>query len=160
MTVVQRLKHALRPDNRRRIIGPWVLVNVIYDVVRCLVMVSAFDQYGLNGWAYAAFVLVFSVIYAWSTLELVGALVDGDRSRAHWLLLVVTASFLAPDLYVVAVTREVPTWVYLVLAGYLTISSAVTARGLVGRYRARRAAANDQPPSDDGVLAASDSTTQ
>ena len=76
-----------------------------------------------------------------NTLELVGAFVDGNRSRANWLLLVVTASFLAPDLYVVAVTREVPTWVYLVLGGYLLISSAVTARGLIGRYRTRRAAA-------------------
>jgi len=118
-----------------------VLINIVYDVVRLLIMVSAFDQYGLNGWIYAVFVLVFSVIYAWSTLELVGALVDGHRARANWLLLVVTASFLAPDLYVVAVTRNVPTWVYFALGGYLTVSSAITAKGLITRYRERRAAA-------------------
>lgn len=124
-------------------------------------MVSAFDQYGLNGWVYAGFVLIFSVIYAWSTLELVGALVDGNRSRANWLLLVVMASFLAPDLYVVLVTRDVPTWVFVVLGGYLTISSAVTVKGLIGRYRARRAAARagDQA-SPEGILAASERTVQ
>ncbi len=161
VSVAPRLKHALRPENRKRIIGPWVLVNVVYDIVRCLVMVSAFDEYGLNGWIYAGFVLIFSVIYAWATLELVGAFVDGNRPRANWLLPVVVASFIAPDLYVVVVTRDVPTWIFAVLGGYLTISTAVTVKGLVGRYRAKRAAADvAAQASSDGAFAASESTTQ
>lgn len=154
MTLGGRLRHFFRPANRRRIIGPWIIANLGYDVVHTLVVVAVFGRYGLVWWVYGLYVLFFSMIYAWSTLELIGALADRRTRRAAWLAPLTLAAYLAPETYIISVSRKVPTGVWVVLAVYVLVAATLTTVGLVRRYRAKKVTPVTPPEvSDDAGCA-------
>lgn len=138
MGVLTRLRTLLHRDRRRRLLGPWMVANLGYDALHTAVMIGIFNRYGLHPWLYVAYIVVFSLGFAWSSLALVGALVD-RRSRAAWALSAVTAlCFFAPDLFLITTTRHVPPAFYAVLGVYLTGSTMLAVLTLIRRYRAKR----------------------
>ena len=115
--------------------------NVGYDVLHTAVMIGVFHRYGLDPWVYVLYIVGFSVGFAWSSLALIGALVD-RRPRRAWLISAMTVvCFFAPELFLVTTTHHVPRYVYVLLGVYVTGSSTLAAVALVRRYRAGRSPA-------------------
>ncbi|MBC9957907.1 hypothetical protein [Yimella sp. cx-51] len=139
MRLIDRAKHILRPDNRRKFKAPWILANVGYDVIYTLVMIKIFGQYGINGWVYVAYIAVFSLLYAWGSFELVGALVDGNSKRAHRFGALTVAAFLAPDIYLVVATHNVPWHVWAIFGTYVCVTATAAVIGLRKKVMAKRA---------------------
>lgn len=140
MPLLARLKHTLRAQNRGKFKAPWMLANVGYDVVYTIVMIKVFGQYGANGWAYVCYVAVFSALWAWSTFELVGALVDRRPRRAYRFGTLAFVAFIAPDLYLVVATHGVPWQIWLALALYLGATAVAAVVALRQKVRTHRTA--------------------
>lgn len=112
--------------------------NVGYDVLHTAVMIGVFHRYGLDPWVYVLYIVGFSVGFAWSSLALIGALVDRRPRRAWPISAVTVVCFFAPELFLLTTTHHVPRYVYVLLGGYVACSSTLAAVALVRRYRARR----------------------
>lgn len=141
MPLLARLKRALHASNRGKFKAPWIVANVGYDVIYTLVMLHIFGRYGIDRWLYVGYIAVFSLLYAWATFELVGALVDGRRRRAYWCGTLAALAFLAPDLYLVVATHDVPWTVWAVLALYVVVTASAAVVGLRRKAIANRRAA-------------------
>lgn len=139
MPLFARLKHALRPQNRGKFKAPWILANIGYDVIYTIVMIEIFGRYGVVGPVYLVYIAVFSALYAWSTFELVGSLVDADQRRAYRFGALSLISFLAPDIYLIFVTHNVPWTVWAALGAYVCITAVAAAVALRRKVVTRRA---------------------
>jgi MFS family permease len=115
-----------------------MVANVAYDALHTSVMIGIFHRYGLNPWIYIVYVIGFSVGFAWSSLALVGALVDRQHRRA-WLVSAMTAvCFFAPEFFLITTTQHVPAYIYVLFGAYLAGSSTLAVLTLARRYRANR----------------------
>lgn len=141
----------MRPERRAKFKLPWILANVGYDVVYTLVMIKVFGKYGVNGWVYVVYIAVFSLLYAWSTFEVVGALADGLKRRAHIVGTIAVLAFLAPDAYLVFATRNVPWYVWVILGTYVTITATAAAIAIRKKVRAKRAEAQASRTASSGM---------
>lgn len=145
MHLITRAKHWLRPANRAKFRLPWILANVGYDVIYTLVMLHVFSRYGITGWIYVTYILVFSLLFAWSTFELVGALVDNSPRKVVRYAVIAAAAFLAPDIYIVAATHDVPVGVWLILGTYICITATATTITVRKKAAAKRVARAHEP---------------
>lgn len=115
-----------------------MVANVAYDALHTSVMIGIFHRYGLNPWIYVFYIIGFSVGFAWSSLALVGALVDRQHRRAWRISAVAAVCFFAPELFLITTTRHVPTYIYALFGAYLAGSSTLAVLTLARRYRAKR----------------------
>lgn len=136
--MLARIKHLFRPQNRGKLLGPWIVLNIVYDLLRIVIVTKIFGEYGVNGWWYGLYEVTFSAIFAFSTFVLIAAMVDNDTRRSVLAGAVSIISFFAPEAYVVAVSREVPPILYIGLGLFLLVSASITIRTLYRKTRKRQ----------------------
>ena len=127
-------------QSHRRVVfeSIWVVGVVAYGLARTLVVWTALGDYGVNPWIYGVLDVVSSVPYAIGTARVVTGVMDRDRARVRRWGLIAVAAFFAPDLYIVAAGRGMPTPVYIVLVAWVLVAAVLAARGIAGKIRSGR----------------------
>jgi hypothetical protein len=118
----------------------WIVGNLAYSAFRIVLAWRFLANHGLSVWGFALVELISAVPWAISTSRITRALIKHNhRHLLAWCLLA-TASFLAPDAFVIATTHHVPTWIYVVIACWVSIAGVASVRKVLVSGRERRAA--------------------
>lgn len=128
-----------QPSRRaRQVEAAWVVAVVAYSVVRVWLAHRYLRSYGIDTLTFGVIEAVSSVPYGVGTSRFVIEMMHHRYRSARWWGLLGAAGFLAPDLYVLAVGREVPDHVYIVLGTVIVVSTVSTLLGLRDQVRAAR----------------------
>ena len=118
--------------NRAIIERIWIVLVLVWALVRALLVGTFFTQYGVNFWLYLVIDLASSIPYAIASARLVFLLIDKDSSGAIKWGFATIFFFYLPDLYIVLVARHVPRLTYIGFAVallLLTILAIIQLRG-------------------------------
>jgi hypothetical protein len=137
---------------RRRVLERfWIVGSVAYGALRIAVADRTVTRYGVNIWAFAAVELSTAWLYGLATARVVGALVDRSLRSAARGGAVAASSFLAPEGFIVVTGRDMPSAVYLVIAGVVAVLGSVAAVTVLRRVRAGRSALAPEAPAPNAV---------
>jgi hypothetical protein len=109
-----------KAERRKRVEHLWVAITLAWGFCRVLVVWGALGRYGVNPWVYAGIEIVTSGPYGVATARVVTSLLDRKKQAASRWAALGLAMFLAPDLYIVAAGRGMPTYVYVVVSVLVT----------------------------------------
>jgi hypothetical protein len=130
-------------DQRRALLERlWIGAVLSYAGVRIWLADRFFARYGVNIAVFAAIEVLSSLVYAFASARLVGALIDNKRSRAWEYGLLTVFGFAIPDLFVVLVAKEVPRSLYIIGACVVAISAVFSLLELRKKVRKSRRAAS------------------
>lgn len=132
-----------RSAKRRLLERLWVIVVIAYGAGRAIVVWKALGQYGVNPWIYLALDVTSSWPYAVATARLVTSVIDREFSRAKSWGLLAAVTFLIPDLYILAVARDVPTEVYAIIIAIISLLALLAIISLIIKIRNGRRARNE-----------------
>ncbi|CAB4887722.1 unannotated protein [freshwater metagenome] len=132
-----------RSAKRRLLERLWVIVVIAYGAGRAIVVWKALGQYGVNPWIYLALDVTSSWPYAVATARLVTSVIDREFSRAKSWGLLAAVTFLIPDLYILAVARDVPTEVYAIIIAIISLLALLAILSLIIKIRNERRARNE-----------------
>ena len=132
-----------RSAKRRLLERLWVIVVIAYGAGRAIVVWKALGQYGVNPWIYLALDVTSSWPYAVATARLVTSVIDREFSRAKSWGLLAAVTFLIPDLYILAVARDVPTQVYAIIIAIISLLALLAILSLIIKIRNERRARNE-----------------
>jgi hypothetical protein len=142
-----------KAERRKHIEHLWVGITLAWGFARVLVVWGALGRYGVNPWVYAAIELATSGPYGVATARVVTSLLDRkNQAASRWAALGLTM-FLAPDLYIVAAGRGMPTYVYVVvsvLVATLGTLALLSVRARVCKGRVSREFVSAEPMAGDG----------
>jgi hypothetical protein len=131
--------HNFYTNHRAELGKSWIALNLLYGLLRVVLVKATVAKYGVNTAVFAAIEAVSSLGTGFGTVRLVDALVDRDRTLVRWWGAVVAAGFLAPDLYVLlAGDREMPLKVYVVVGVWIVAAATTSVASVVRRVRKRR----------------------
>lgn len=100
-------------EARRKGVRIWFVLVLSWSIARSLVVSHVFHKYGLNAKVYFAIDFLSSIPYAYASAQSLLSFIDKHRSRAFWWGVATVVSFYAPDVYIVYISREVPTSTYI-----------------------------------------------
>jgi len=132
-----------RAATRRLVERLWVILVIAYGAGRAIVVWKALGQYGVNPWIYLALDVASSWPYAVATARLVTSVIDREFSRARSWGVLAAVTFLIPDIYILAVAREVPTEVYVIVIAIISLLSLVAIVSLFVKIRNGRRARSE-----------------
>ena len=132
-----------RVATRRLVERLWVILVIAYGAGRAIVVWKALGQYGVNPWIYLALDVTSSWPYAVATARLVTSVIDREFSRAKSWGGLAAITFLIPDLYILAVARDVPTEVYVIIIAIISLLALLAMLSLFIKIRNRRRARSE-----------------
>lgn len=135
MTIIARLKKLLGPKHRNLVGHIWIGLSILYDLIRAAVVTLVFRKNGLNGVTYFIFSVIFSIIFALTSFQLVLALIDHKSRRSLFFAVASTVSFFAPDAYIFIVGKKITAGTYALLIVYLIITSSFAVYKLIKKYK-------------------------
>jgi len=105
---------------RRRAIGAWVALSLLWSCTRAALIWWVFGSHGTNGLEYLIVDLAATLPYAIYSARAAFAWID--KSPTFLRNVVISAAcFIAPDLYVVATARQVPLAIWFVFGAFVTL---------------------------------------
>jgi hypothetical protein len=125
-------------ENREVLERGWVVVTLLYGIARIALAGAFLSEYGLSVKAFAAIEISSSLLYGFSGVHLVRAVVASDRRRTIWWSLGALMGFVAPEVYVFSVVRRVPVSVIVVLVAIVAVSTAVAIVAMRTKLREAR----------------------
>ena len=100
-------------EARRKGIRIWFVVVLGWSIVRSIAVSHVFQKYGLNAKVYFAIDFLSSIPYAYATAQSLLTFIDKKRAQTFWWGTVAVMTFYAPDVYIVYISKEVPTTTYI-----------------------------------------------
>jgi cation transport ATPase len=116
----------------------WIGAVLVYSGVRVWLADRFFAKYGVNIPVFAVIEVLSSVMYAVASARLVGALIDGKRSKVWEYGLFTVLGFAVPDLFVVIASDHVPRSLYVVFAVAVLCSALFSGYELRKKLRKTR----------------------
>lgn len=105
---------------RRRAIGAWIALSLLWSCARAALIWWVFGSHGTNGLEYLIVDLAATVPYAIYSARAAFAWID--KSPTFLRNVVISAAcFIAPDLYVVATARQVPLAIWFGFGAFVTL---------------------------------------
>ena len=135
MSAIAKLKLIDTAKNRKHAGLLWFAANIGYDIVRSFVISAVFSKHGVNGWVYLSIALVASAAFSFVSFRLVTSLIDKKHQYIGWYALLTSATFFAPDIYVLLCSRQIPAKVYAILFTYLACTTILAAKSLHTNYK-------------------------
>lgn len=105
---------------RRRAIGAWIALSLLWSCTRAALIWQVFGSHGTNGLWYLIVDLAATVPYAIYSARAAFAWIDKSPTFLRNLG-ISAACFIAPDLYVVATAREVPLAIWFGFGAFVTL---------------------------------------
>lgn len=115
----------------------WYFLVLGWAVTRTFLVKEIFQKNGVNPFIYLAIDLSASVPYAKYTHKLAISYLDKDWKALKFALLISVLTFYAPDIYILAAARHVPTSIYFGFFFVLAIFSTVTIVSVLKRIKPR-----------------------
>ena len=104
----------------------WYFLVLGWAVLRTLLVKGVFEKNGVNPYIYLIIDLTASVPYAKYTHKLAISYLESNWKSFRFALIISVLTFYAPDIYILASARHVPTSIYigffLVLAFFSTLA--------------------------------------
>jgi hypothetical protein len=125
-------------ENREVLERSWVLVTLVYGLVRIALAGAFLTEYGLSVKAFSVIEISSSLLYGFSGVHLVRAVVASDRRRRSWWGAGMLVGFLAPEVYVFSVVRRVPMTVIVVLVAIVVVSAVLATLAMRTKLREAR----------------------
>ncbi len=152
-------------ENRELLERGWVVVTLAYGLIRIALAGAFLTEYGLSVKAFAVVEIVSSLLYGFSGVHLVRAVVASDHRRTSWWTLGALLGFLAPEIYVFSVVRRLPASVIVVLVLIVVVSAVVAflamrtkliearerAEGMAAEMTASETWMQEQSSSEQGI---------
>ena len=110
-------------EARRKGLRIWFILVLSWSIGRSIIVSHIFHKYGLNPWVYFVIDFLSSIPYAYASAHSLLAFIDKRKVQAFWWGMLTVASFYAPDIYIVYISREVPRSTYL---GFGVVLAALT----------------------------------
>jgi hypothetical protein len=115
-------------EARRKGFRIWFAVVFAWSIARSILVSHIFRKYGLNPWLYFLIDFLSSIPYAYASGKSLLSFIDKNRKHVIWWGFLAVISFYAPDIYIVYISKEVPTATYIgfgvVLAGLSILAIA------------------------------------
>jgi hypothetical protein len=112
-------------EARRKGFRIWMLLVLLWSIGRSVVVANVFDKYGLNPRIYFAIDFLSSIPYAYASAQSLLTYIDKKKVQSFSWGLLTVLTFYLPDIYIVAVSKQVPPTTYLGFALILFILSAI-----------------------------------
>ena len=106
---------------RKQGLNIWVLLVLIWALIRAYVVNDIFSKYGVSGKIYLGIDLITSVPYAICSGKALFAYLDKNRKAFIIQTAAATVFFYLPDLYIFLVARQVPAGTYFGLLIWVVI---------------------------------------
>ena len=100
-------------EARRKGMRIWFALVLAWSLGRSLVVAKVFNKYGLNPRTYFAIDFLSSIPYAYASAQSLLTFIDKKRVQSIAWGLVTIVTFYLPDIYIVAVSKQVPASTYL-----------------------------------------------
>ena len=100
-------------DARRKGIRVWFMVVLGWSIARSIAVSHVFHKYGLNTRVYFVIDFLSSIPYAYASAQSLLTFIDKKRVQTFWWGTSAVISFYAPDVYIVYISKEVPTTTYI-----------------------------------------------
>jgi hypothetical protein len=100
-------------EARRKGMRIWFALVLAWSLGRSLVVAKVFNKYGLNSRTYFAIDFLSSIPYAYASAQSLLTFIDKKRVQSIAWGLVTIVTFYLPDIYIVAVSKQVPSSTYL-----------------------------------------------
>jgi hypothetical protein len=100
-------------EARRKGMRIWFALVLAWSLGRSLVVAKVFNKYGLNPRTYFAIDFLSSIPYAYASAQSLLTFIDKKRVQSIAWGLVTIVTFYLPDIYIVAVSKQVPSSTYL-----------------------------------------------
>jgi hypothetical protein len=100
-------------EARRKGMRIWIALVLVWSLGRSLVVAKVFNKYGLNPRTYFAIDFLSSIPYAYASAQSLLTFIDKKRVQSIAWGLVTIVTFYLPDIYIVAVSKQVPSSTYL-----------------------------------------------
>lgn len=110
-------------EARRKGVRIWFALVLSWSILRSLIVARVFHKYGLSPMVYFVIDFLSSIPYAYASAQSLLAFIDKKRTQAMWWGVATIASFYAPDIYIVYISKEVPTSTYI---GFAVVLGALS----------------------------------
>ena len=115
----------------------WYLLVLGWAIIRTFLVKEVFQKNGVNPYIYLIIDLAASVPYAKYTHKLAISYLDKDWKSFRFALLVSVITFYAPDIYILASARHVPTSIYFGFFLVLAVFSTAAVISVLKRVKPR-----------------------
>ena len=115
----------------------WYFLVLAWAVIRTFLVKEIFQGNGVRPYIYLVIDLTASVPYAKYTHKLAISYLDKDWKPFKVALLISVATFYAPDIYILAAARHVPTSIYFGFFLVLAIFSIAAIVGILKKIKPR-----------------------
>jgi len=111
-------------EARRKGIRIWLFLVLAWSIGRSIIVAHVFHKYGLSGRVYFAIDFISSIPYAFTSAQSLLTFIDRKRGETLWWGLATIALFYAPDIYIIEISKEVPSSTYIGFGVILVALSA------------------------------------
>ncbi|CAN2229878.1 hypothetical protein MCEGKSE7_01459 [Candidatus Nanopelagicaceae bacterium] len=115
----------------------WYFLVLGWAVIRTFLVKEIFQKNGVNPFIYLAIDLAASVPYAKYTHKLAISYLDKDWEAFKLALLISVLTFYAPDIYILAAARHVPSSIYFGFFFVLALFSTAAIISVLKRVKPR-----------------------
>lgn len=114
----------------------WLVAVLAYTLLRAGVVGYFLADYGVNPWVYLSIDFTASIPFGYSSANLVELLASGTsgwRTQAA----ITAATYLAPDVYLMAALHQAPSHIYLITLAVIASLAAVSGFAILRRAKAQ-----------------------
>lgn len=141
MNILSGLKNIFNPDKRNMFQTIWLVLVLLYDILRAIIVEILFNDYGVSGILYFIFGVVTSIFFAYASFILVESVVLNKKySKVIFYGIVTALTFFAPDIFVIVVADTIPLSLVIGLIVYLLITTSVTVVSIVKKIKSKKTA--------------------
>jgi hypothetical protein len=125
---------------RARFERVWILVSIAYGGLRTALVWKFLHKYGVNPYIFGVVEFVSAAIYGKSSAQVVGIVVDVERTRLRMWLPIAFLSYFVPDAYVFISVGRLPGDMMEILISVVCVTLVLTGVGMIAQIRRGRRA--------------------
>lgn len=134
-----RVPTAAQRARRHRYEQAWIVLGVLWALVRVVIAKATVEKYGVNITVFAIIEIAVAWPHGLGAARVVAKLIDRDPHGAMPWGLLLAVSHIAPELYIAVVGSHMPLGVYISLAFIVFGLGALAVIGIVQKVRIGRA---------------------
>jgi hypothetical protein len=130
----------LKSERHRQLVERWwILIVILWDVIKTIVVDETFAKYGVNPYIYFIIVISIAVPYAISTAKMLFSMLENKWKIATGYGVIAVVLHFIPDIYILVTAQHVPRSLMDSFIVVLVIFTIFATHGVVTKIRENRA---------------------